>query len=122
MVRCASRRVRVTMPRKKKRKKTAKAGEQLALARTGGRGGHRRGAGRKPLKGKRRGVPHRARARLDGKKHPVHVTVRAKGGVGVPPLRCEIVRRLLKDVLRETASSEFHVPHFSIQRDHLHLL
>lgn len=47
-----------------------KPGVQLTLPRTGGIGGPRKGAGRKVPPGKRRQVPHRKRARLDGKNHP----------------------------------------------------
>jgi REP element-mobilizing transposase RayT len=95
---------------------------QLTLARTGGVGGRRKGAGRKPTPGKRRNVPHRVRPRLDGKNHPVHVTVRARHGVGVPSLRCEIVRALLRGILQERSDEAFQLVHFSIQHDHLHLL
>lgn len=110
------------MPNKKLKTKKAKKGEQLTLSRTGGVGGPRKGAGRKPAAGKRRSVPHRKRPRLDGKNHPVHVTVRVKRGVGVPSLRCEIVRQLFRELVRETAATRFHVPHFSLQHDHVHLL
>jgi REP element-mobilizing transposase RayT len=52
----------------------------------------------------------------------VHVTVRLSRGVGVPSLRSEIVRALFLEVLRETAGAAFHVPHHSLQHDHVHLL
>jgi REP element-mobilizing transposase RayT len=105
-----------------KKKKRPKKGEQLVLARTGGVGGKRKGAGRKPTPGKRRRVPHRRRAKLDGTHHPVHVTMRVRRAVGVPSLRREVVKNLLRAVLRETSSSTFHVPHHSMQDDHLHLM
>src|SRR5437868_1989771 len=78
------------MPNPRKKKKPKRVG-QLSLARTGGVGGRRKGAGRKAAKGTRRNVPHRRRARLDGKNHPVHVTVRVRHGIGVPLLRTETV-------------------------------
>ena len=44
----------------------------------------------------------------------------------VPPLRSQLVRNLVRDVLKAQANrsyaSEFQVVHFSIQRDHLHLI
>jgi REP element-mobilizing transposase RayT len=104
------------------KKKLPKLGTQLSLARTGGVGGRRKGAGRKPAENGKRNVPHRKRPRLDGKNHPVHVTVRVGRGVGVPSLRCEVVRALFLEVLRETAGATFHVPHHSLQHDHVHLL
>jgi REP element-mobilizing transposase RayT len=120
------------MPKEKKKKqqqtkpqtkeKLPAIGTQLSLARTGGRGGRRKGAGRKPAKNGKRNVPHRKRARLDGKNHPVHVTIRVKRGVGVPSLRSEMVRALFLEVLRETAVDTFHTPHHSLQHDHVHLL
>jgi len=116
---------RIGMPAKpKKRNKTLpKVGMQLSLARTGGVGGPRKGAGaRKPSKDGRRQVPHRRRPRLDGKNHPVHVTLRVKRGVGVPSLRAQTMHALFLDLLREAAGLAFHVPHHSLQHDHVHLL
>ncbi|MBN9163555.1 MAG: hypothetical protein J0I07_21495 [Myxococcales bacterium] len=45
----------------------------------------------------------------------------------VPPLRSQLVRNLLRDVLKTQAerrpyAAEFQVVHFSIQRDHFHLI
>ncbi|OJY16778.1 MAG: hypothetical protein BGO98_11325 [Myxococcales bacterium 68-20] len=44
----------------------------------------------------------------------------------VPPLRSQLVRNLVRDVLKAQAkrsyATEFQVVHFSIQRDHLHLI
>jgi putative transposase len=107
---------------KKAKKKLPKKGEQLTLARTGGIGGKRKGAGRKATLGKRRSVAHRKRPKLDGKNHPVHVTMRVRRAVGVPSLRRQVVLALFRKVRREVASETFHVPQFSVQDDHLHMM
>lgn len=98
------------MAMKKWSKRALRKGEQLTLA------------GRKPAAAKRRDVPHRARPKLDGKNHPVHVTVRVKRAVGVPSLRREVVRDVFAEVLRETADDAFQVVHHSLQHDHVHLI
>lgn len=86
-----------------------------------GHGGRRRGAGRKRAPGKRRAVPHRTRPEHGGR-HPVHVTMRALRSL--PSLRSERIRNmLLRAIAAQTKRlGNFRVVHFSIQRDHLHLL
>jgi REP element-mobilizing transposase RayT len=82
-------------------------------------GGKRRGAGRKP-KNAEPGMPHRQRARKK-RGQPLLITVRLVEGL--PSLRRG---GALKLVLAElSASSDRHgmrIIHYSIQRNHLHLL
>ena len=81
-------------------------------------GGPRRGAGRP--KTVRSRVAHRARERLSGRE-PVHVTTRVCSGL--PGLRDALTRELVLRVFRERCRRDtFRLVHFSIQRDHLHLL
>src|SRR6187402_2697177 len=82
-------------------------------------GGARVGSGRKP-KGWRAGVPHLRRP-THAERHPLHVTLRIRGGL--PALRqhdlfIEVRRALVAG--RERFG--FRLVHFSVQRDHLHLL
>ncbi|MGE0547746.1 MAG: transposase [Kofleriaceae bacterium] len=82
-------------------------------------GGARIGTGRK--KSQRRGcVPHRARPALSPR-HPVHVVLRVKSGVG--RLRrgrmYRLIRRLLGHYL---GRPEFRIVHVSIQSNHIHLI
>ncbi len=91
---------------------------QLALPLSGGWGGARPGAGRKP--GSRRATPHRARPEHRSYQ-PVHVTLRAALG----PLRSQhlfpTVRLALVRSGRATPES-FRIVQFSVQNDHLHLI
>lgn len=93
---------------------------QLPLPIPCGWGGRRKRAGRKPV-GSRAGVPHVTRPALDGKSVPVHVTMRVVRGVKL--LRgfevYPIVRRAL---LASCARLGSRIVHFSVQRDHIHLL
>jgi len=88
-------------------------------------GGRRAGAGRKKLPGGPRQVPHRVRAK-HVKSRPVHVTMRARKGL--PSLRAELVRKMMLEVLarqrhpKKRYAGEFHVIHFSIQSNHLHVM
>ncbi len=106
----------------KGRPRRAKGGIQLALARTGGWGGKRKGAGRKPS-GKRSNVAHTRRP-AHNPRHPVHVTLRAKAGL--PSFRQQLVHKLLAGILkrqrRRKYAEAFRILHFSIQRNHLHLV
>ena len=83
-----------------------------------GRGGPRPRAGRP--RGPRPQVAHRRREAIPGR-CPVHVTLRVRPGV--PRLRN---KRLLRELRRSWARScergEFRIVHYSIQRDHVHLL
>ncbi len=87
-------------------------------------GGKRSGAGRKPRSGARPGVPHRPRPHHRGP-HPVHVTLRARGGL--PPLREQALHGAIRDAIRAASRSQkigrgFRVVHYSLQRDHVHLI
>ena len=91
-----------------------------------GRGGPRAGSGRKranPLT--KRNALHRARPEHSAR-CPVHVTMRAKKGVGIPSFRSEVVQRLLKEALQRQSQRDygdaFQIVHFSIQSDHVHLI
>ena len=88
-------------------------------------GGARAGAGR-PRKAEkdRKVVPHHARA-AHKKRHPVHITLRAKRGV--PTFRSQrihdMLRRILKRQLQNPRYREhFQVVHYSVQTNHLHLI
>ncbi|MBL8899320.1 MAG: transposase [Planctomycetes bacterium] len=82
-------------------------------------GGKRKGAGRKP-KNAEPGMPHRQRAKKK-RGEPLHITVRLADGL--PSLRRGGAATLVLAAL--SASSVRHgmrIVHFSIQRDHLHML
>jgi len=72
----------------------------------------------KPGQGRRR-VPHRLRPE-HADRHPVHVTLRATRHL--PSLRHERIRALVERILDGTRTPQGQVVHFSIQRDHLHLV
>jgi REP element-mobilizing transposase RayT len=81
-------------------------------------GGRRAGAGRKP--GPRANTPHRARPRHVASQ-PVHVTLRAR----LAPLRSQHLFPTIRLAIRRACHREpdrFRVVHFSVQRDHVHLL
>ena len=92
--------------------------KQLPLPfRRSGRGGARPGAGRKRAS---RELPHAPRPKLDARK-PLHVTVRVRSGL--PSLREQaLVRRLRANLTRAKERFGARVVHYSIQRDHLHLI
>jgi putative transposase len=81
-------------------------------------GGKRPGAGRKPS-GARVGVPHRPRPPHYAR-HPLHVTLRARRGL--LSLRTDALFPHLRRGLAEASRWGFRVLHFSVQRDHIHLL
>src|SRR5690606_18543124 len=82
-------------------------------------GGARRGAGRKRAPGRRPSVPHRARPALDAR-HPALVTLRARPEVMW--LRSRDACRAVVAALSASARPYFRVVHFSVRRDHLHLI
>ena len=92
---------------------------QLSLTRTAGWGGCRDRAGRPPIEGRRRPVPHRARVEHKAA-HPLHLTLRARAGL--PSLRAQRLFEVIRDSIRAANRAEFRVVHFSVQRDHLHLV
>jgi len=75
------------------------------------------GAGRK--RDPKCGVPHRARP-VHKAVHPVHATLRAGGEVD--SLRTAHVFTLLIRSIKEASHAEFRILHFSVQRDHIHLI
>ena len=81
-------------------------------------GGARSGAGRKP---RRRvgGVPHQTRP-VHVVRHPVHVTLRLRGGL--PSLRSQVIAALIRRAFKDSSRRWFRVVHYSIQSNHLHLL
>src|SRR5690242_13982764 len=82
-------------------------------------GGKRRGAGR-PTAGARAGVSHLRRPDV-AHRHPVHVTLRLREGLGY--LRGWRRRQAIEDALREAkARFGLRIVHYSIQGMHLHLL
>ena len=82
-------------------------------------GGPRKGAGRKP-KGKKAMVSHMARAPL-GRSYPVHVTTKLLRGL--PNLRTRPTYAVLREQFRKGCERfGFRLIHYSIQRDHLHLI
>jgi REP element-mobilizing transposase RayT len=81
-------------------------------------GGTRPGAGRKKQPGS--GVPHTKRAEITTPT-PVHVT--QKLWPGLPNLRTAAVRKVLRQAFALGREKEgFRLVHYSIQRDHLHLV
>jgi len=85
---------------------------------TTGRGGPRRGAGRP--RGERSRVLHRAREAIPNR-FPVHVTLRLRNGY--PSLRTGRFVRAFRRTLAEACARRcFRVVHYSVQRDHIHLL
>ena len=93
--------------------------DRQALLRFPERGGARKGAGRKP-RGRRAGVEHRRRPSLSGR-DPLHVTMKVRDGC--PSLRSGRTWRVVRAGL-EAAKERFgaRLVHFSVQRDHLHLI
>ena len=83
-----------------------------------GRGGPRHGAGRP--RGVRPRVMHRPRESIVSRL-PVHVTIRLRRGI--PSLRQpRFVRRFRSSLSEACVRHGFRVVHYSIQRDHVHLL
>ena len=82
------------------------------------RGGRREGAGRP--KRPDSGVPHVRRAAL-ASRYPVHATLRLLGGL--PSLRRKATHAVLRRALAAGRDRNgLRLAHFSIQRDHLHLI
>ena len=103
-----------------RRQRRSKRGPTQLAFRLIGWGGKRKGAGRKP-KGSRAGVSHRKRLQFNGKAYPVHVTLRV--GSDISSLRIPEVYSVVRTALKKGAEYKgFRLIHFSVQRDHLHLL
>src|SRR4051812_33253509 len=82
-------------------------------------GGKRLNAGRKPRAERRGLVAHAARPALPAKT-PVFVTMRAVRGASM--LREEVVFKHVRRQIAKASRGETRVLHFSVQRDHLHLI
>ena len=88
-------------------------------------GGRRAGAGRpKKAVKDRTFVPHHSRP-VHKKRHPTHVTLRARSGL--PNFRTQRVQTMLRGILerqlhRRRYRDQFQVVHYSIQSNHLHLI
>lgn len=84
-----------------------------------GRGGARPGAGRPP-KG-RPGIVHHVRRDPHPGRYPAHVTLRVREDV--PSLRRKpFVREFRRSLAKVLSRKDFRVIHYSIQRNHLHLI
>ena len=82
-------------------------------------GGARKGAGRKP-KGAKAGVPHTRRERF-AQRHPVLVTLKVRPDIW--SLRGRRISNRLWHIIRvANARGGVRLVHFSIQRDHVHLI
>jgi REP element-mobilizing transposase RayT len=83
-----------------------------------GRGGPRPGAGRPR---KLHGVVHHVRRDPHPGRCPAHITLKTRRDV--PSLRSRALVRAFKQSLREASErGEFRVVHYSLQRDHVHLI
>jgi REP element-mobilizing transposase RayT len=82
-------------------------------------GGSRASAGRKPS-GERPGVSHLRRP-FHSRHHPLHVTLRVRRGVS--SLRDHSLFVVVRQALAAAKQRfDFSLVHFSVQRDHLHLI
>ena len=85
---------------------------------TTGRGGPRRGSGRPA---RRKGIVHHVRRAPVPGNAPVHVTLRVREDV--PSLRDRgFVREFRRSLAKACERGNFRVVHYSIQRNHVHLL
>jgi len=101
-----------------RRRGSRRGGQQLSLAFPFGWGGARAGAGRK--RALRGNTPHLARPRHRAGE-PVHVTLRAR----LAPLRSQHVFPTVRLALLRAGRrypDSFWLLHFSVQRDHVHLI
>ncbi len=94
------------------------AARQLTLARTGGWGGRRAGAGRMRVAARPQ-VPHRTRPQ-HLERHPLHLTWRCVPGLG--SLRGFELFAAALAALGAASGPSFRVLHYSVQDDHVHLL
>jgi REP element-mobilizing transposase RayT len=84
----------------------------------GGRGGYRKGAGRPA---RRPGIVHHVRRPGVPAGCPAHLTLRVRAGIG--SLRSRAFAREFKTSLAAACEQgAFRVVHYSLQRDHLHLI
>src|SRR5207244_5189383 len=64
-------------------------------------------------------LPHPTRPKHDPR-HPVHVTLRAVKKI--PSLRQEFLFRGIRRIFARASRGDFRLLHFSVQRDHVHLI
>ena len=103
-----------------RRRRLKRVPRQLSFAEVPTGGGPRKGAGRKPKDPSARpNVVHRTRP-LHRSELPVHITLRR--AKGLPGFRSERLHRLLKEAIRDTRREGFHITHYSVQQDHLHIV
>src|SRR5438067_9850739 len=93
--------------------------QQLSLPPRRTWGGRRVGAGRKPIPGRRPGVPHVSRP-AHVAAQPVHVTLRARSDIRC--LRSGQVFPAVRRALAAASHRGFRILHFSVQDDHVHLI
>src|SRR6476661_6207988 len=93
------------------------AAKQLSFPAPRTWGGRRTGAGRK--RSARPNVLHRTRP-THLSQHPAHVTLRRHADV--PSLRNDRIFRAIRGAFRKASKSTFRVIHFSVQRDHIHMV
>ena len=91
---------------------------QLGIAFPSSWGGRRKYAGRKPSNPKRSNTPHRPRPHKAS--FPLHVTLRAR--VGLPSFREAVLGGVLREAVQASQRTDFRMLHYSIQRDHVHLI
>ena len=96
----------------------ARSNRQLILPAAPTWGGRREGAGRKPA-ARRRRVPH-ARRPVHDRRCPAHVTLRVHDGL--PSLRRDDVFVAIRGAFARASRGGFRLLHYSVQRDHVHLL
>lgn len=92
--------------------------QQLELPKRPTWGGARRNAGPRPAPGRRR--PSHHRRPLHDTRCPAHATLRASSSL--PSLRLAGIFPAIQLALRSSSTTTFRVLHFSVQRDHIHLL
>jgi REP element-mobilizing transposase RayT len=93
---------------------------RYATRRAGSWGGRRKGAGRRRAPGVRPGVEHETREPVT-RHEPVHVTMRLVRGLR--SLRSRDTYAIVKQAIEVAIKRDgFAVVHYSVQRDHLHLL
>lgn len=97
---------------------TTRGGQQLEL-RFRAWGGKRKNAGRKPANGLVAGLSHRTRP-VHREWTPVHVTMRAVAGM--PSLRSQVVFAVVEREVRGGSRKGLRILHFSVQRDHVHMI
>src|SRR5687768_9311667 len=94
----------------------SKAKKQMAFTGVSGWGGKRLGAGRPNLSGQ---VNHMKRPSMN-LKAPIHITLRLKERL--PSIRNKSLLREFRESVKRARKQGFYILHFSIQRNHVHLL